>query len=62
MYKRQGSANDYDATGANHLSITQEVANIWIKYGFRWGGNYKNKKDYMHLEYIHGALIPGKKY
>lgn len=57
-----GSANDYDATGTNHLSITQEVANIWIKYGFRWGGNYKNKKDYMHLEYIHGALITGKKY
>ena len=24
----------------------------WMKYGFYWGGHYKNNKDAMHFEYI----------
>ena len=35
---------------------------IWKKYGFYWGGDYKNIKDYMHFEYVDGSLVAGKKY
>lgn len=35
--------------GSNPYSITQEVANIWIRHGFAWGGAWKSQKDYMHF-------------
>lgn len=30
--------------------ITQDVVNIFKKYGFSWGGDWKDKKDYHHFE------------
>lgn len=30
--------------------ITPEVVNIFKKYGFSWGGDWKEKKDYHHFE------------
>lgn len=30
--------------------ITQQVINIFKKYGFRWGGNWRTVKDYQHFE------------
>lgn len=35
--------------GSNPYSITQDVANIWIRHGFAWGGAWKSQKDYMHF-------------
>ena len=35
--------------------IDGEIVAIWKKYGFYWGGDYKNIKDYMHFEYISGT-------
>lgn len=35
--------------GTNPYSITQEVANIWIRHGFGWGGTWNSQKDYMHF-------------
>ncbi|TDO91867.1 M15 family metallopeptidase [Enemella evansiae] len=29
-----------------------EMVATWMKYGFYWGGHYKNTKDAMHFEYI----------
>lgn len=37
--------------GKDPYSITQEVVDIWKKYGFYWGGEWKSTKDYMHLTY-----------
>ncbi len=42
--------------------IQGEIVAIWKKYGFYWGGDYNGLKDYMHFEYIDGALKAGKKY
>ena len=35
-------------------SITPDskVVEIFQKYGFGWGGNWVNKKDYMHFSYF----------
>ena len=35
----------------NPYSINQKVVNIWKKYGFSWGGDWTEKKDYMHITY-----------
>ena len=32
--------------------ITKEVANIWKKHGFTWGGEWKSCRDYMHFSYL----------
>lgn len=45
-----------------HFKIDGEIVEIWKKYGFSWGGDYKNIRDYMHFEYISGSLSAGKKY
>jgi hypothetical protein len=38
----------------NHLG--KKVIAIFEKYGFSWGGYWRNKKDYMHFEYGGGEL------
>lgn len=35
----------------NRFSVTPEVVQIWKKYGFFWGGDWKSAKDYMHFTY-----------
>ena len=42
--------------------IQGDIVAIWQKYGFYWGGDYKNIKDYMHFEYVSGSIKPGTKY
>ena len=37
--------------GKDSYSITRDVVNIWKKHGFSWGGDWTEKKDYMHLTY-----------
>ena len=37
--------------GKNAYSITEEVVQIWKSYGFSWGGDWPEKKDYMHFTY-----------
>ncbi len=37
--------------GKNRYSITPEVVEIWKKYGFYWGGDWTEKKDYMHMTF-----------
>lgn len=42
--------------------IQGDIVTIWKKYGFYWGGDYKNIKDYMHFEYVSGSIKAGTKY
>lgn len=37
--------------GKNRYSVTQKVVKIWESHGFYWGGNWAEKKDYMHFTY-----------
>ena len=37
--------------GEDKYSITQEVLDIWKSRGFYWGGDWTEKKDFMHLTY-----------
>lgn len=55
----------YSSTWQNapkYYKIDNDIVNIWKKHGFFWGGDYNSIKDYMHFEYIDGALTAGKKY
>ncbi len=44
-----GTGNPY--LGISPYAITQDVANIWKKYGFYWGGDWTSYQDYMHFTY-----------
>ena len=37
--------------GKNAYSLTDEIVEIWKRRGFYWGGDWPEKKDYMHLTY-----------
>lgn len=37
--------------GKDPYSITSKTVKIWAKYGFKWGGDWKTYKDYMHFTY-----------
>ena len=37
--------------GRNKYSITAQVVKIWEEEGFFWGGNWTEKKDFMHMTY-----------
>ena len=37
--------------GATH-TIPVEMARLWNTYGFRWGGDYPDTKDWMHFEFM----------
>ena len=37
--------------GATH-TIPAAMARLWNIYGFRWGGDYPNSKDWMHFEFM----------
>lgn len=39
-----------DRTKKYSCTITPEVVAIFKKYGFRWGGSWRTKKDYQHFE------------
>lgn len=49
-----GAAIDFDAAhnplGAAHGRMPQEVVAIFESEGWRWGGTYSNRKDFMHFE------------
>jgi hypothetical protein len=40
-------------------TIRRDVANIFNKYGWSWGGDWSSSKDYMHFEYL-GSPVAGK--
>lgn len=40
--------------GKDPCSITKKVVKIWKGQGFYWGGDWTDKKDYMHLTYTNG--------
>ena len=37
--------------GKDKYSVTGRVVDIWKDQGFYWGGDWKDKKDYMHFTY-----------
>lgn len=37
--------------GSTH-TIPDAMARLWNTYGFRWGGDYPNNKDWMHFEFM----------
>jgi D-alanyl-D-alanine carboxypeptidase len=37
--------------GATH-TIPSAMGRLWNTYGFRWGGNYPDTKDWMHFEFM----------
>jgi hypothetical protein len=37
--------------GTSH-TIERPMADLWNKYGFRWGGDYSTTKDWMHFEFM----------
>jgi len=39
-----------DRTKKYPYTLTAEVIAIFKKYGFRWGGDWRTKKDYQHFE------------
>jgi hypothetical protein len=45
------STNPFTSSCENKFDIPPEVVKVFEKYGFRWGGRYPNKADYMHFEY-----------
>lgn len=47
-----GKTGGYYQPGLDRYSVTEEVVNIFAKYGFYWGGNWTSSKDYMHFSYI----------
>lgn len=49
-----GAAIDFDAEhnplGATHGRMPTEVVAIFKREGWRWGGDYSGRKDWMHFE------------
>lgn len=49
-----GAAIDMDAAhnalGATHGRMPMAVVNLFKAEGWRWGGDYQNRKDFMHFE------------
>lgn len=49
-----GAAIDFDSEhnplGATHGRMPREVVAIFKAEGWRWGGDYTNRKDWMHFE------------
>lgn len=49
-----GAAIDFDAAhnplGATHGKMPHEVVAIFKAEGWRWGGDYQGRKDWMHFE------------
>lgn len=58
----KGTSSSVWNNAPSYYKIDGEIVGIWKKYGFYWGGDYKNIKDYMHFEYVDGSLVAGKKY
>lgn len=40
----------YDATGATPGTVTKEIVELFARYGFEWGGDWKSLKDYQHFQ------------
>jgi len=49
--------DDVNCNGCTSTDIPNEVINAFREHGFRWGGDYKHKKDPMHFEFL--GLCPG---
>lgn len=47
LHAPKGSVYELGAMG----TITPEVAAIWKKHGFNWGGDWHSCKDYMHFSW-----------
>jgi D-alanyl-D-alanine carboxypeptidase len=45
------NAPDNPLGGTSH-TIPGWMAQLWNDYGFRWGGDYPNTKDWMHFEFM----------
>jgi hypothetical protein len=38
--------------GGAHHDIPDRVVSLWTSQMFRWGGHYRNTKDWMHFEFM----------
>lgn len=58
-----GAAIDLNAAengfGQGHGNIPQPVINAFKRQGFRWGGDYRERKDAMHFEACDASGYPG---
>lgn len=36
------------------MRFPQEIVDIWRKYGFHYGGDFKNRRDPMHFQFAKG--------
>lgn len=48
IQERHNTGGTY-APGSDPKSVTPAVVALFKKYGFKWGGDWKSKKDYMHF-------------
>lgn len=49
--------DDVNCNGCTTTDIPEVVINAFRNHGFRWGGDYRGKKDPMHFEFL-GAECP----
>ncbi len=52
--KAEEQVGNYYKPYSDPYSITSEIVQIFNKYGWDWGGNFTNPKDYMHFSYLGG--------
>jgi D-alanyl-D-alanine carboxypeptidase/Putative peptidoglycan binding domain len=45
-------ANPMTTDPAAHHTIGSYATGIAARYGFRWGGDYRGRKDFMHFEFL----------
>jgi len=53
MTTNQSVINNWYASN-NQYKVTPKVVEIFAKYGWSWGGNWNNLKDFMHFTYLGG--------
>lgn len=51
VYKNRNKKTCKGKYAAYMISEKSEIVKIFKKYGFSWGGDWKNSKDYQHFEY-----------
>ena len=44
------SPRPYDLSQPGTLAVHSKVTQIFLRHGWKWGGNWRNGKDYQHFE------------
>lgn len=55
LHQPKGAVYDVAAMG----TITPDIAAIWKKHGFHWGGDWQTCKDYMHFSWAASDVLSG---